>query len=715
MSRSLTRLVTASAAALGLLLSACSGGSDASDASLLGAPDEAGAWPRPGRDMGDSYFTPLDGINAGNVDQLGLAFEFTDFLIRGRTHYAPQSTPVMMDGKLFFSGPWGEAYAIDARTGEQVWMFDTDADGQYALNTCCGVVNRGIAIADGKVFVGALDGYLYALDMNTGEQVWKVDTFYDRHWNYSSTGAPQIAGDVVMIGNAGAEMGARGYVTAYDIETGEQEWRFWAVPGDPKDGPDETPEVTLARETWPEDSYWHLGLGGTAWNGLAYDPETDTAYLGFGNGGPHPAWKRSASGKITDQLFLTSIVAVNAKTGRMKWYYQQTPGDSWDFTATAPMVLADMEIDGENRKVLMQAPKNGMFYVLDRETGELLRADPYTRINWNKGVDMETGRPIMNPDVIYKDDPVLIWPSGAGGHGWQPMAFSPRTGLVYIPVYETGMQTKAEGDAVFKPGYNNQLAEGTFPPFSEEALAGREQSSFEGRLKAWDPKTGEARWMSEPLTFINGGTMVAGDLVFQGTAAGYLDAYDAASGEQVAHIFIGTVMMAAPMTYELDGEQYLAILAGAGGPQGGFFAPDVVGSQYENYQRLIVLKLDGKEIPLPPKRTAAEQSPMPSPIRVSNSTFEHGRELYLEHCSRCHVMGGAVSVYPDLWNMQPATINAFDAIVANGALAYGGMGNFSAQLSDREIAAIKAFVVNDIIARRKGEDDYEGPRSHQTH
>lgn len=707
--------IAALALGLGLALAGCSGSGGEDQGALLGAPDDAGAWSRPGRDLGDSYYSPLEGINADNVGELGLAFEFTDFNIRGRTHHALQSTPVMQDGTLYFSGPWGEAYAVDARAGEQRWMFDTDADGNYARNGCCGVSNRGIALADGKVFVGSLDGYLFAIDAKTGRQVWKTDTLVDRNWNYISNGAPQIAGDLVIIGNAGAEMGARGYVSAYNMKTGELAWRFWIVPGDPAKGPDEGPEVTLARKTWAEDSRWDLGLGGNVWNGISYDPETGTAFIGTGNGGPHPAWLRSKSGKVMDNLFLSSIVAVDAKTGKLKWYYQQVPGDSWDFASTAPMVLADITIEGKRRKVLMQAPKNGVFYVLDRETGELLRADAFTRINWTSGVDMKTGRPAISPEVDYRDGPKIVWPSAAGAHGWTPNAYSPRTGLVYIPTYEGAMAIEGEKEAGFIRGNNNQAAHGKFPPFDEKLLAGREQAKFEGRLKAWDPVKGEVRWTSEPLPFLNGGTMVAGDLVFQGSASGYLDAYDAASGKRVAHIFLGTVMTAAPMTYELDGVQYLAILAGAGGPQGGFFGPGVVAAEYENNQRLIVLKVGGAKIPLPPKRTPIAPPPLPKAIAASPATMKQGEELFMARCSRCHAAGGALGIYPNLWIMPQSTIDQFDAIVGKGALSYGGMAGFGDTLSPSQIAAIKAFVVNDTIARRSGTAKDMSVRQNQTH
>ncbi|MCW3838294.1 PQQ-dependent dehydrogenase, methanol/ethanol family [Sphingomonas canadensis] len=709
-------MLAAAAAAVAIFAAACSpGGSGAADKGLLGAPERAGDWPRSGRDMGDSYFSPLDGINAGNVTKLGFAWEFRDFLVRGRTHYGMESTPVMVDGTLYFSGPWGEVYALDARTGAKRWTHDTEADGSFARNACCGVVNKGVAVADGRVFVAAMDGKLFALDAATGKPLWKTDTLADKRWNYSSTGAPQIAGDVVMIGNAGADMGARGYVSAYDVKTGKLAWRFWAVPGDPAAGPDETPEVTLARKTWPKDTRWELGLGGNAWNGLAYDPATNTAYLGLGNGGPHPAWLRSRSGEVMDNLFLSSIVAVDADTGRMKWYYQTTPGDSWDYTATSPMVLADMEIGGRTRQVLMQAPKNGVFYVLDRVTGELLRADPYTRINWTTGVDMKTGRPRPNPEADYRSQPQLIWPSGAGGHSWQPMAYSPRTGLVYIPVYEAGMEDQAHGPAQFIPGNINQATFGRFPPFSAESLKGRAQSKFEGRLKAWDPRTGRIAWESAPLTFLNGGTMVSGDLVFQGTASGHLDAYDAATGKQLLHLPIGTVIMGAPMTYALDGVQYVAVLAGAGGPQGGFFGPGVIAAERENYQRLIVLKLGGKDVPLPPKRAPLELAPLPEPIAAGAAAMQRGEALFLDRCSRCHFPGGAFAVYPNLWNMPPSVIENFEQIVGKGALAFAGMASFADQLSPADIAAIKAYIINDTIARRSGKETKAPAPSRQTH
>jgi quinohemoprotein ethanol dehydrogenase len=670
-----------------------------------GQPPAPESWPANGRDMGQTRFSPLEDINGQTINRLGLAWEFKNFIVRGRTHHGMESNPVLFDGMLYVTGPWGTAYALDARTGELKWEFEPALEHIDGRSACCDAVNRGLAIADGKIFVGAFDGILYALDAKTGAIVWQADTFVNRHWNYSITSAPFLAGDKVMIGNAGGDMGVRGYVSAYNIDTGELAWRFWAVPGDPAAGPDETPEVTMARATWPKDTRWELGLGGNAWDNLGYDPETNTAFLALGNGGPHPAWLRSKSGKVTDQLFLSSIVAVDANTGRMKWHYQTTPGDSWDFAATSHMILADIQIDGATRRVIMQAPKNGIFYVLDRDTGELLRADPITTVNWTTGVDLKTGRPAISPYVDYSKGPVVVFPSAAGGHAWQPMSFSPRTGLVYLHVYNTGMRLQDVRPAKFLPGTSNQASAGAFPPFKDPAileLVAKQHIDvkFEARLKAWNPVTGKAAWESDPLPFVSGGTLVAGDLVFQGTTGGYFNAYDATSGKRLLNLFIGTNIMAAPVTYKLDGIQYIAITAGAGGPQGAAFAPDTAAYGYENYERLLVLKLDGGDVPLPPKRMPEPQAPTPQTIQASAGTIEHGKASFEAYCSRCHAVGGATGIFPNLWNMPSNVIESFQAIVGDGAYRAAGMSGFSDILSNDDIAAIKAFIVNDIVAVR---------------
>jgi quinohemoprotein ethanol dehydrogenase len=659
-------------------------------------------WPLNGGTADGVRHSPLTAINASNVARLGLAWEFNGFVLHGRTHYGTQSNPILVDGVLYFSGPWGIAYAVDARTGKLLWQYDHQANGQSARNGCCGAVSRGLAVWKGKVYSASLDGFLAALDSRTGALLWKIDTFTDRHWNLTITGAPTIAGSNVMIGNAGADMGARGYVSAFDLNTGKLAWRFWATPGDPRNGPDETPEVTLARKTWPATTHWELGMGGNAWDSLAYDPETHIAYLGMGNGGPHPAWLRGSAG--ADNLYLSSIVAVDATTGKMKWYYQTTPGDSWDYGATSPMVFADLTIAGTVRKVIMQAPKNGLFYVLDRITGELLRADPYTTVNWTSGVDMKTGRPRVTANADYSARPKIIWPSAAGGHSWTPMSFDQRLGLIYLSVFDAPMRFVAPLKAEFIAGTLNQANNGEFPPFTRATdaaeLAGQPNPKFETRLKAWDPLTGTARWISEPRPFMSGGTLLAGDLVFQGSSDGRLSAYDAATGRLITSLFTGTSMTGAPIAYQLDGVEYIAILAGAGGPQVGAFAPDTAAATYENTERLLVFKLDGSAIPLPPKRAAAPVYPLPEALPASAATLARGEQLFRKNCRRCHVVGGAVGAYPNLWNMPPGTIAVFDQVVLKGLYRNGGMADFSDILSVSDVAAIKAFVVNDSIRTR---------------
>jgi len=662
-----------------------------------------GGWPLSGRTFDGQRYSPLTQIGRKSVARLGLAWEFRDFIVRGRTHRALEANPVLVDGVLYFSGPWGVAYALDARTGRHLWTYDPQADGQYARSACCDAVNRGVAVWQGRVYVASLDGYLIALDSRSGQPLWRVDTFVDRKWNYVITGAPHLAGRNILIGNAGGDMGARGYVSAYDARTGQLVWRFWAVPGDPRKGPDESPEVTLARKTWAAGARWDLGGGGGAWDAMAYDPALGLLYVGLGNGDPHPRWLRSPGGG--DNLFLASIVALDASTGRMRWYYQETPGDSWDYDATAPFVLADLRWHGRTRRVLMQASKNGIFYVLDRKTGELLGADPFATVNWTDGIDLKTGRPHVTARADYSRTPQIIWPSGAGAHGWEPMSYDPLTGWVYVPVSDAPMKFESAAQARFMPGFMNQAERGTFPPYTSaadrRALIGEPQPRIEGRLKAWDPRHGRAAWISRPLPFLAGGTLsTAGGLVLEGTADGQFSVYDARSGALLKRIATGTAILAAPMTYELDDVQYVAVLAGAGGPQAGRYGPDVAAAHFQNFERLLVFKLDGGPTPLPPPVLTPTMQPSPAPVRAQAATLERGQELFEAQCARCHVLGGAFGAYPNLWNLAPATWNAFDVIVLGGAFREAGMANFSDVLSRSDAAAIKAFIIDDELKRR---------------
>ena len=651
-------------------------------------------------------FISLDDINRDNVDQLGLDWEFDDFVVRGRTHRGMESNPIVLDGVMYMTGPWNVVYALDAVTGKLLWKYEPNVDGSYARNACCDVVNRGLAVLDGKIYIATLDGWLVAISQKTGEFLWKKDTFYERDkWDYSITGAPYVAGDKILVGNAGADMGARGYVSAYDANDGSLAWRFWVVPGDPEIEPDETPDVTMARKTWPGDSYWELGLGGNAWDSMAYDPETNIAYIGTGNGSPHPQWARSKNGGSGyDNLFLSSIVAVDANTGRRLWHYQTTPGDSWDYTATSPLVFADIEIDGKMRKVIMQTPKNGFFYVLDRQTGDLLRADAFANVTWTSGIDLKTGRPAYSESSDYSKSAKIVWPSLAGAHAWSPISFSPRTGLMYLSVTESPARYEMnETKTEYLDGTHFHTRE-QFPPFNnpgdEELLKGKPDPTPYANLKAWDPVAGRAAWVSAELPFLSGGTLVTGDLLFHGASDGYLRVYDALNGEVLKELNIGTSMMSAPISYKIDGVQYVAVTAGAGGPRGSSFSPNEAAGIYENYERLLVFKLNNKEVILPPKRVALVLPAMPEKIEASAETLESGEHLFALHCQRCHRMGGAVANYPNLWSLNSGTIAAFEAIVGQGAMEYSGMANFSDVLSPEDIAAIKAFIVNDTIVKR---------------
>lgn len=674
-------------------------------ASLLTScsPAPSGSAPIPTQ-FGQRYVA-LDDIDRNTVGQLGLAFEFRDFVVRGRTQRGVEATPIMRDGVLYFSGPWGVAYAVDARTGQSLWVYDPQSSGYAARNACCDAVNRGVAIAGQRLFVAATDGQLAAVDIETGTELWKVDTIVDPRWNTSSTDAPLVAGDLVIIGNSGADMGSRGYVSAYHVDDGSLAWRFWVVPGDPANGPDENPDVTTARETWPEDTRWELGLGGNTWAGLAYDPTTDTVFVGTGNGGPHASWLRSNSGAETDQLYLSSIVALSKADGRVKWHYQTTPGDSWDYNASSPFVMADLQIDGQDRKVIMQAPKNGFFYVLDRMDGELLQAQPFANVTWASHIDMTTGRPVLTKQADYRDEPKVIAPGVAGAHSWTPLSFSPRTGLVYVPVSEGAMSFQADPTGTFLRGAISQSVNNGVPPFADPELQAQFEQGpsqyFGGLLKAIDPETGKVVWTSEERPFLTTGTLVVGDLVFQGGADGYFNAYDAADGTRLLHLNTGTGILGAPISYELDGVQYIAFLAGFGGPQGAHYPPYVPAQEYENFGRLIVLKLGGGEVPLPPRKTAPAPQPLPDPIAASPATLARGERLYQQYCHRCHWTGGSASNYPNLWNIAPGTLHAFEAIVGEGAMEFAGMAGFSDALSREDRDAIKAFLVNDIILKRQ--------------
>ena len=663
------------------------------DTQRIVAADEApGDWLSYGRDYGEQRFSPLTQVNKKTIKDLELAWSFDMYTNRGL-----EASPIVVDGIMYMTGSWSVVFAVDAVTGEEIWSYDPEVPGDWARKACCDVVNRGVAVYEGAVFVATLDGYLVALNAENGEVIWRKNTIIDRTRSYTITGAPRVANGRVFIGNGGGEYGVRGYVTAYDTKTGEEDWRFFTVPGDPTK-PFEHPEMELAAKTWKGGEWWKIGGGGTVWNSIVYDADTDTVFLGVGNGSPWTRTIRSPGGG--DNLFLSAIVALNASNGEMRWYYQTTPGDNWDYTAVQDMMLADMEVDGVMRKVIMQAPKNGFFYVLDRQTGELLRANPYVTVNWASHIDMETGRPVENPDKDFlTGNSQWILPGPLGGHNWQSMSYNPNTGLVYIPalenplVYDVEHDFKATGRFKYiEGGWNTGIEFGRIMEILGEHP---DLPPGKGYITAFDPLTGKTHWTREHGTHWNGGTLsTAADLVFQGNGDGYFVAYDAKNGDELWKVNTYTSIIAPPITYSVGGEQYVAIQVGSGGAAG-LTEGDIAmpaSAKFGNFGRMLVFKLNGGLSIEEPEHWARE-IPEPPVIQASAAQIQLGGELYGEVCGFCHGIGayGGPAV-PDLRKMSEQTHRMFNEIVLEGVLEDRGMSNFSDRLSQADVDSIYAYI-----------------------
>ena len=665
------------------------------DKRIIEAEGEPENWIAHGRTYEEQRFSPLTKINKESVSDLGLAW-YKDM----GTNRALEATPIVVDGIMFFTSTWSRVYAVEAKTGETLWSFDPEVPGEWARKACCDIVNRGVAVYQGKVFFASLDGRLFSLNAETGEKIWEVDTITDRTRAYTITGAPRVAKGKVYIGNGGAEYGVRGYVTAYDTETGEQVWRFFTVPGDPSLG-FEDPAMEMAAKTWKGTNWWEFGGGGTVWNSIVYDPDFNNIYLGVGNGSPWTREIRSPGGG--DNLFLASIVAVDADTGKYKWHYQTTPEDNWDYTAVQDMALADMEIDGEKKKVLLQAPKNGFFYVIDRSNGKVLRAHPFAAVTWATHVDLETGRPVENPEVDYSENGAWVLPGPLGAHNWQAMSVDLEAGLVYIPTQENAffyaIQEDYKKTGIYKrnPGRWNMGIE--MSSLAQNILANLEsQPTPGGFLKAFNPLTGETKWSVPIPHYWNGGVLAtAGGLVFQGDALGIFSAYDKETGERLWEFNTYTSMLAPPITFEIDGEQYVSILTGSGGGDlfGGEPLPPIeiqASLTYNNFGRLLVFKLDGqKKIPIPDVRdkTVPEQQL----ADVSADKIRNGESNYNDYCAVCHgfIVKSAGGV-PDLRKMTTGTHDLFNKIVLGGILGSNGMAGFADVISEEEVENIHHYI-----------------------
>jgi PQQ-dependent dehydrogenase (methanol/ethanol family) len=654
---------------------------------LLGADAEPGQWMSHGRTYDEQRYSPLKQVDVESVSRLGLAWSY-----RLPTNRGVEATPLVIDGVLYTTGPWSLVYALDAATGELLWSFDPKVPTEWARYACCDVVNRGVAAWGDKVFVATLDGRLIALDAKTGEQRWSTRTT-DPERPYTITGAPRVVKGKVIIGNGGAELGVRGYVSAYDAESGEQAWRFYTVPGDPSQ-PFESEVLQGAADTWKGGEWWKIGGGGTVWDSMAYDPELDLLYIGVGNGSPWSRYIRSPGGG--DNLFLSSIVALKPETGAYVWHYQTTPGDSWDYTATQHMILADLEIDGKARKVIMQAPKNGFFYVLDRQTGELLSAQNFVQTTWASHIDMQTGRPVETPTARFADAPAFALPAPFGAHNWHPMSYSPDTGLVYIPAQEVPFVYGKDTDFKYAPGYWNLGVNPSLAAIPDDPDAARQVASMiKGRIIAWNPVTQtEAFHVDHPGPWNGGLLSTAGNLLFQGTPSGQFSAYRADTGERLWEFTAQSGIVAAPITYQLGGVQYVAVMAGWGGS-----FPLFLGSAYpqpatEMVNQILVFKLDG-QASLQSLTRVERILPRPPEQTVDDDILARGKTNYYLRCAMCHG-DGAISggILPDLRYMNSQTHQDFYAIVLGGARSKLGMPPFGQILSVEEAKAIHAYVVD---------------------
>lgn len=675
-----------------ILISCLSSCQQNQDAYLALADGTDGNWLLHGLNYSETRFSPLNQITESNINELGLDWSLDLGLKRGI-----EATPIVKDGVMYLTGPWSIVFAVDLRTHKLVWKYDPKVPKSYGEKGCCDVVNRGVALYDNKIFVGTFDGRLIAIDSESGKKIWEVMTVDQTH-PYTITGAPRVIKGKVIIGNGGAELGVRGYFTAYDANSGKEAWRFYTVPGDPSK-PFENKAMEKAAKTWT-GKWWEYGGGGTVWDSMAYDPELNLLYVGTGNGSPWDRNQRSPQGG--DNLYLSSILAINPDTGELVWHYQTTPGDSWDFTATQHIILSDLEIKGKKRKVLMQAPKNGFFYVLDRTNGKLISAEKYTYVNWAKSIDLKTGRPIENKLARYDQANIDIAPNFNGGHNWQPMAFNSNLNLVYIPARETFSNygqdlTWKYNKSGFGTGIGWNLATGSVK--SRPTIKDTKARNI-GKLVAWDPIKQKEVWSVEQSNTWNSGLLTTdSNLVFQATADGRLTAYNGSNGKLVWEANLQNGILASPVTYMVDGVQYITVVTGWGGGYG-------MKNKHTNYilpGTIYTFKIGGK-LALPSATPKNTQKLINPEWKVDKSKVAIGEELYYKFCATCHVVaetGGGVA--PDLGYSPFVGTETFEKVVLEGLLLQNGMPKFDTRLTKEEVRNLQHFIIN--MAKEKRKND----------
>jgi quinohemoprotein ethanol dehydrogenase len=643
---------------------------------IIDADKEPQNWLTVGRNYAEDRFSPLTSINEHNVGRLGLAW-FVDL----DTKVGSETTPLVVDGVMYTIGAWNVIYALDAKSGRELWRYDPKPRRDWLRYMCCGPAARGLAVWKGKVIAATIDGRLFAVDAQSGAPVWDVRTT-DAGKPYSITGAPRVVAGKVIIGNAGGEFGVRGYVTAYDADTGKQAWRFYTVPGDPAKG-FESKAMEAAAKTW-HGEWWRSGGGGPAWDAFSYDPELNLLYIGTGNGNAWARDLRSPGGG--DNLFLCSIVAVRADSGEYVWHYQEVPGENWDYDCVQQMTLTELTIGGVKHKVLMQASKDGFFYVLDRQSGKLLSASPFVHTTWASTVDMATGRPVEIKENLYSDtEAKMVSPTPFGAHNWHPMSYDPMTHLVYFSAQEAGWAYSRTATFDYHPmSWNLALNPQAKPPPPSAAVP------VKGFTLAWDPVANKEAWRIPHDGPWNGGVLTtAGNLLIEGTEDGNFVAYRASDGEKLWSMPIGTGAVAGPMTYSVEGEQYVAVSAGWAGSLiiigGGLTAI------HDAPSRMLVFKLGGTAA-LP--ATAPRAIPAPPPQTVTAATIAKGEAAYNKTCRICHggnlISGGMT---PDLRFMSRETHAQFEAIVLGGARADRGMASFADAVSVDDVEAIHAYII----------------------
>jgi len=665
------------------------GAAAVNSARQLAADKEPGTWMSAGRTYDEQRYSPLTAISKANVKDLGLAWYGDIDTERGQ-----EATPVVVDGVLYITTAWSMVKAYDARTGEKLWEYDPQIDRAVGQISCCDVVNRGVAAWKGRVYLGALDGRLIALNGKTGKVEWSTLTV-DPKLPYTITGVPRIINDKIVIGNGGAEYNARGYVTAYDAATGKEIWRFYTVPGNPANG-FETPEMEKAAKTW-KGEWWKLGGGGTVWDGMAYDVQSKLLYIGVGNGTPWNASLRSPGGG--DNLFLTSIVALNPDTGKYVWHYQMTNGETWDHTATQPIMVATIPYKGKPRRVVMEAPKNGFFYVLDAKTGQLLSAEKFAPVNWAERIDLKTGRPVENPETRYDvtRKPAIVSPGPLGAHNWHPMAYSPRTGLVYLPVTENnaGYDNPKEFKVNLR-AYNTGVNAATAAPLYNQPGAPA-RGNVKSYLQAYDPSTQKEVWRVPNAVFGATGVLAtASDLVFSGNHNGEFVAYDARTGAKLWSAATQARVVAAPATYTIGGEQYVAILVGARGLPDKQVRTSPVSA---NNSRLLVYKLGGKA-EMPTRAFNAKSTILgaldPPLLTGNNEQVIDGQASYARVCAGCHGANAVAdkSISDLRYSTLLRSLPDWNGVVMDGTRAAQGMAAFRNIIGRDESENIYHYVIS---------------------